>query len=299
MSGSIRLGANQYGKAEVRVVTVARGTPRHEISDLNVTSLLRGDFAATHLSGDNALVVATDSQKNVVYTLAREHGIGAPEAFLLRLAEHFTSTYPQVTGGRWEAEAYAWERIAVGGEPHDHAFVRAGGGTRTAVVTADGDARHVLAGLTDLVVLKSTGSEFHGFVRDRWTTLPETDDRILATAVTARWRYASTQVDFDAAFASVRALLLERFAATHSLALQQTLHAMGEAVLRVHPEVAEIRFSMPNRHHVLVDLEPFGLDNPGEVFVATDRPYGLIEAVVEREGAPPAGTAWEGTPGFV
>jgi len=294
-----RLGANQYGKAEVRLVRVTRDTPRHEIEDLTVTSQLRGDFAAAHTHGDNAHVVATDTQKNTVYAFAREHGIGSPEAFLLRLGRHFTGSFVWVTGGRWEARAHAWERIPVDGEPHDHAFVRAGRETRTAVVTIDGDRTWVLAGLEDLVVLKSTGSEFHGFPRDRYTTLAETDDRILATSVTARWRYGPQDVDYDGAYAAIRARLLATFAARHSLALQQTLYAMGGAVLGAHPEVEEIRFSMPNKHHFLVDLEPFGLDNPGEVFHAADRPYGLIEATVERDPPSDPGRAWDGTPGFL
>jgi urate oxidase len=167
----------------------------------------------------------------------------------------------------------------------------------------DGDDVHVLAGLTDLVVLKSTGSEFWGFPRDRYTTLPETDDRILATAVTARWRYAGADVDWDATHGSVRTTLLETFAATHSLALQQTLYAMGEAVLERFGDVAEVRMSMPNRHHFLQDLSAYGLDNaPGPdgpvVYHADDRPYGLIEGGVLRDDVPPAEVAWLGTPGF-
>ncbi len=298
MNGTVRLGPNQYGKAEVRIVKVTRETPTHEIEDLNVTSQLRGDFSATHLTGDNSLVVATDTQKNTIYGLAREHGIGSPEDFLLLLARHFTAGFDWVTGGRWEAEAYAWQRIDVDGAPHDHAFARQGQETRTAVVTVDGDEPWIVAGLSDLVVLKSTGSEFHGFPRDRFTTLVETDDRILATSVTARWRYLSTDLDFNALYEDVRRILLATFATTHSLALQQTLYAMGEAALEAHEEIAEIRFSMPNKHHFLVDLEPFGLDNPNEIFFAADRPYGLIEATVEREGAPAASAAWDTVPAF-
>jgi urate oxidase len=286
------LGPNQYGKAEVRVVRITRDTAVHQI----------GDFDVAFLAGDNAPVVATDTQKNVVYAFAQQHGITSPEEFLLLLGRHFTSEYAWVTGGRWEAEAYGWERISVGGQPHDHAFVRTGQETRTAVVTLDGETAHVISGLTDLVVLKSTGSEFTGYPQDRFTTLPETTDRILATAVTARWRYASTDVDvtvdFNKAYDSIKAILLEQFAALHSLALQQTLYAMGTAVLEAHPDVAEIRFSMPNKHHFLVDLSPFGIDNPNEVFFAADRPYGLIEASVLRNGAPEAGRAWEGIAGF-
>src|SRR5215218_2671750 len=220
---AIVLGPNQYGKAEVRVVAVDRSTPRHALVDLNVSSSLRGDFAAAHTAGDNAHVLTTDAQKNTVFAFARD-GIGSPEEFGIRLADHFTGSYDWVSGARVAIESYGWDRITVGGRPHDHAFRRPGGEARTAVVTVDGDDVHVLAGLTDLVVLKSTGSEFWGFPRDRYTTLAETNDRILATAVTARWRYASTDVDFDGMpfddlYAAVRTALLETFAATHSLAL--------------------------------------------------------------------------------
>ncbi|RBY88836.1 factor-independent urate hydroxylase [Blastococcus sp. TF02A-26] len=294
---AIRLGANQYGKAEVRVVAVDRSSPRHEIVDLNVSSALRGDFTAAHTAGDNAHVLSTDAQKNTVFAFARD-GVGSPEAFGLRLARHFAGAYPWITGARVAVESYGWERIEVGGAPHDHAFRRPGGEVRTAVVTVDGADVHVLAGLTDLVVLKTTGSEFWGFPRDRYTTLAETTDRILATAVTARWRYTSTDLDWDATFADVRTTLLETFAATHSLALQQTLYAMGEAVLERFPAVAEVRMSMPNKHHFLQDLSAFGLDNPDVVYHADDRPYGLIEAAVVRDDVPPAEVAWQGTPGF-
>ncbi|SDD40144.1 urate oxidase [Geodermatophilus telluris] len=299
---AIVLGPNQYGKAEVRVVAVDRSSPRHELVDLNVSTSLRGDFAAAHTRGDNAHVLTTDAQKNTVFAFARE-GVGSPEAFGLRLARHLAGSYGWITGARVAVESYGWERIAVGGRPHEHAFRRPGGEVRTAVVTADGDDVHVLAGLGDLVVLKTTGSEFSGFPRDRYTTLAETRDRVLATAVTARWRYTGTDLDWDARFAAVRTTLLETFAATHSLALQQTLYAMGEAVLERFADVAEVRMSMPNRHHFLQDLSAFGLSNtPGEdetlVYHADDRPYGLIEGTVLRDDVPPAEVAWLGTPGF-
>jgi len=294
---AIRLGRNQYGKAEVRVVAVDRSAPRHTLVDLNVSSSLRGDFAAAHTAGDNAHVLTTDAQKNTVFAFARD-GVGQPEEFGLRLARHFTADHPWITGARVAVESYGWERISVGGTPHDHAFRRAGGEVRTAVVTVDGNDAHVLAGLSGLVVLKTTGSEFWGFPRDRYTTLAETRDRILATAVTARWRYTSTDLDFADCFPGIRGTLLEAFAATHSLALQQTLYAMGEAVLERFGEVAEVRLSMPNKHHFLQDLSAYGLDNPDVVYHADDRPYGLIEAVVERDDVPPAEIAWLGTPGF-
>ncbi|WP_182525315.1 factor-independent urate hydroxylase [Nocardioides dongkuii] len=302
--GDVVLGENQYGKAECRLVRVDRGvstastTGRHRITDLTVTSQLRGDFAACHTDGDNSQVVATDTQKNTVYAFAREHGVGAPEAFLLRLADHFVDGFPWVSGGRWEAEQHAWDRIVVDGAPHDHSFVRPGRETRTTVVQRDGDEVFVVSGLKDCTVLKSTGSEFHGFPRDRYTTLPETDDRILATEVTAWWRYAALPDDFDATYAAVRDLLLATFADLHSLALQQTIFAMGRAVLEAFPGIAEVRLSCPNKHHFLVDLAPFGLDNPGEVFLAADRPYGLIQATVEREGDAREPRAWATVAGF-
>jgi len=294
----IVLGPNQYGKAEVRLVHVDRSTARHVITDLNVTTQLRGRFEDTHLTGDNSLVIATDTQKNMVYAFAREHGIGEIEEFALRLGRAFVDSFEHVTGARIAIDRYGWERISVGGEPHDHAFRRDGGERRTTVVTLDGDQAWAVSGLADLVVLKSTGSEFHGFPRDRYTTLAETSDRILATAVTARWRYTGVDVEFGKLHNGIRTVLLETFAGLHSLALQQTLYAMGAAVLERFPEVCEVRLSMPNRHHFLVDLEPFGLDNPKEIYYAADRPYGLIEAAVLRDDGPPPGRAWDAVPAF-
>lgn len=291
------LGANQYGKAEVRLVRIDRATPRHEITDLTVTSQLRGDFEAAHVRGDNARIVATDTQKNTVYALARDD-VGSPEAFLLRLGRHFTGSFPWVSGGRWEAEQAAWSRIPVGGEGHEHSFVRGGTETRVAVVTIDGRDETVVAGLHDLALLKTTGSEFRGFPRDRFTTLADVTDRVLATRVRARWRYNRLDVDFDQTYADVRRVLLETFAQTHSLALQQTLFEMARHTLAAHSEIDEVRLSMPNLHHFAVDLSPFGLDNPGEVFFPADRPYGLIEAAVLREGADGDHPAWRGMAGF-
>ncbi len=305
--GDIVLGSNQYGKAECRLVRITRDTfpdhpGRQTIEDLTVTSQLRGDFEACHTVGDNSQVVATDTQKNTVYALAQEHGVHSPERFLTTLGDHFVSTYPWVHGGRWEAEQHTWDRIVADGEPHDHAFVRAGGETRTCVVQIDGDETFVVSGLKDCTVLKSTGSEFHGFPRDRWTTLAETDDRILATSLTAAWRYTAAAVgsglDHDATWTGIRDLMLETFAQLHSLSLQQTIFAMGKAVLEAYDVVAEIKLSCPNKHHFLVDLTPFGQTNDQEVFFAADRPYGLIQATVEREGAPAEPRAWATVPGF-
>ncbi|MGH3518650.1 MAG: factor-independent urate hydroxylase [Haloechinothrix sp.] len=300
---TIVLGPNQYGKAESRVVRVYRDTARHEIRDLNVSSALCGDFHDAHVGGDQAKVLPTDTQKNTAFAFAKEKGVDQIEDFALTLGYHFIQQAPAVTGARIEIEEYAWDRIDVDGQSHDHAFVRSGQETRTTMVTVQGRGANrrawVVSGLADLVVAKTTGSEFNGFLTDRYTTLAETDDRVLATSLIARWRYLGTDADWGKSYASIRALLLERFAQVHSKALQQTLYEMGKAVLEEHAEVAEIKFSAPNKHHFLVDLTPFGLDNPGEVFFAADRPYGLIEATVLRDDAPDAGSAWLPRPGSV
>lgn len=294
---SIVLGANQYGKAECRLVRIDRDTPRHRITDVNVTSQLRGDLEAAHTVGDNSHVVATDTQKNTVYAFARD-GIGAIEDFAMRLGNHFTGEFDWISGGRWEIEQYCWSRIPSGTDGYDHSFVKASDEKRNTIVTVDGDTTSIVSGISDLVVLNSTASEFWGYPKDRYTTLKETTDRILATSVSAKWRYLSTDLDFDKVFDDVRTIMLDAFATVHSLALQQSLFQMGTRVLEAHPEIGEIKFSMPNIHHFLVDLEPFGLDNPGEVFHVADRPYGLIEATVERDDAPGAGRAWDTVAGF-
>lgn len=301
---SVSLGPNKYGKAENRVVRIIRDTPRHEIIDLNVSSQLRGAaLADSYLTGDNSKVVATDTQKNTVFAFAKEHGIHSPEEFLLQLSRHFTGEFDWIDGGLWQAEQYEWDRIVVDGKPHDHSFVRSGRGTRLAAVQVADGATHVLGGVKDLVVLKSTGSEFSGFPRDRLTTLAETDDRIMATSVTGRWRFlpdaVEAGIDYNALYAEVSQILLATFASVHSLALQQTLFAMGTAAIEARPEIAEVRFAMPNKHHFAYDLSPFGLENRNEVFYAADRPYGLIEGTIVRDGVAPAPDAWADLPAFV
>jgi len=278
------LGRDRYGKAEVRLLHVDRRGPRHEITDLNVTVTLAGGMAATYLTGDNSGVLTTDAQKNTVYALARD-GVRPVEEFALRLARHFTKI-GTVDRAQVRIEEYGWQRIGAGGTPHPHSFERLAG-TRIASACVHGDGRaEIVAGVDDLILLKSTGSEFHGFLEDPYTTLAPTDDRILATAVAAGWRMAAAEADWAECFRGARAALAEAFAVTHSLSLQQTLYAMGQAVLTARPEVCEARLALPNKHHFLVDLAPFGRDNPGEVFYAADRPYGLIEGTVSRADAP-------------
>jgi len=298
---AIVLGPNQYGKAETRVVRVYRDTERHEIRDLNVSTVLRGDFADAHTRGDQARVLPTDSQKNTCFAYAKEKGVGEIEDYALDLARHFVSDIGPVNEARVEVEEYRWERISVAGQPHPHAFARASEEVRTTAVTAGAGGRAwVVSGLAGLVVMKTTGSEFSGFLKDRYTTLAETSDRILATSLAARWRYRAwpPAAGWGQAHAQIRQILLERFAEVHSLALQQSLWEMGQAVLQARDDVAEIRLSAPNRHHFLADLAPFGLDNPGEVFHAADRPYGLIQCAVQRDDAEGPGPAWDSAAAF-
>ena len=309
----IVLGDNRYGKAETRVVRIVRDTPRHEIRDRNVSTALRGDFVDAHETGDQAHVLPTDTQKNTVFAYAAEHGTGSPEEYAVAVADRLLEASPYATSAQVRVEEYAWDRVPVGPADdrtgHDHSFVRRGNETRTCAVTVEGRDSyrrvHVLSGLTDLTVLKSTGSEFKGFLKDRFTTLAETDDRVLATSLTAWWRWAPTvstsSTDgpgWDAAYEDVKGVLLETFATTYSRALQETLHLMGKAVLRTHPALAELRFSAPNKHHFVVDLSGFGMENPGEVFHADDRPYGLIEAQVRRDDTADEAVAWRDVPGF-
>jgi urate oxidase len=290
---AIVLGANQYGKAEIRLLHVSRGGDQeapHTVTDLNVTVTLSGELTATHLTGDNSAVLATDTQKNTVYAFAQEHGVGAIEDFAVALARHFVESQAAISFARVTVEQYPWERL------DGHSFARSGREVRTATASHDGTGTWVVSGLRDLTVLKSAGSEFRGFPRDRYTTLAETSDRILATAVQARWRHASPVPSapggWTASYRGARDLMLAAFADTHSYSLQQTLFAMGQRVLAGRPEIAEIRLSLPNKHHFEVDMSPFGLANASEVFYVSDRPYGLIEGTVSRDDAPPPGQAW-------
>jgi len=291
---AVHLGPNQYGKAENRLVTVSRSGSEHSLRDLTVSTSLRGDLAATHLTGDNSGVVPTDTQKNTVYAFAKEAPVGEIEEFALRLGRHFVGSFDQITGARVLIDEHGWGRIPA----NSHSFVRGSDEKRTTAVTISGSDAWVVSGLRDLVVLKTTGSEFHGYPRDKYTTLPETSDRILATAVSAQWRFAGLDVDWAKSFVAARDALLAAFADTHSLSLQQTLYAMGTAVIESRPEIVEVRLSLPNKHHFVVDLSKFGLVNDNEVFYAADRPYGLIEGTVLRDDAPDEGLAWHTLPAF-
>ena len=299
----VQLGANRYGKAEVRVLRVGRAAGPgggDVIRDWNVSTSLSGDLAATHLTGDNSAVLATDTQKNTVYAFARQLGPVEPEVLGLELAAHFVGTQPQITRARVAVEEYGWAPI---GETR-HSFARTGEMTRvTRVVNDAGAGVSVVSGLENLVVLNTTNSEFWGFPRDEYTTLAETRDRMLATEVSAWWRYrgagapeaspgTGTGAGWGATFELAREALLSAFSETYSYSLQQTLYAIGGRIIEAVPQVCEVRLALPNKHHYLVDLAPFGLSNDNEVYDPGDRPYGLIEGSVLADDAPDPGLAW-------
>jgi urate oxidase len=271
---------NRYGKSRIRLVKLRRGRGPHEIVDLTLDVQLEGAFEAVYVDGDNSACLATDTMKNTVYAFARRDPLDAVESFALRLADHFF-TGPAVTSVRISAIEHPWTRLAVDGRPHPHAFVQPGREHWTTAVSRDAGGARVASGVAELVVLKTTDSGFSGFPHDEFTTLPDTTDRILATSVTATWTYRQAAADF-AVRHDIRRALIDTFAAHVSRSVQHTLYAMGGAALRACADISEITLSLPNRHHWLVDLTPFGLDNPHDVFVPTDQPYGLIEATIRR-----------------
>jgi urate oxidase len=282
---AIVMGENNYGKSEVRLVKVTRGPDRHDVREVHVDVALSGDLEDVHLKGDNTDVLATDTMRNTVYALAKDHPLEDIEAFGLALGRHFL-TSPLTRCARIHLVEPPWQRIEVDGKPHEHSFQRAGGGVRVATVTVTDDGETVEAGIDDLFVLKTTQSGWVGFLRDRYTTLPETNDRIFATVVTATWTYERPDVEFGRCWRTARDLILRTFTDHYSPSVQHTLYRMGERVLSELPEVRRIRISMPNKHHLLYDLGRFGMENPNEIFHASLEPYGLIEGTVERTPEP-------------
>ncbi|HEX9755752.1 MAG TPA: urate oxidase [Gemmatimonadales bacterium] len=279
---SPRLAWHGYGKAAVRLVKVDRADPSHDLHDLTVEVQLQGEFETAHTAGDNSAILPTDTMKNTVYALARQGPVAPPEAFGERLGRHFLGACPAARRVVVTLVAHGWDRVRVRDAPHDHAFVRGPEERRLAIITVEAGAAVQEAGIQGLGLLKTTGSAFAGFLEERYTTLKETQDRIFATEVQARWRYARPPADFDAAWHAIRGALVETFARHQSESVQQTLYAMGDAALEACPEADEIRLVLPNQHHLLVDLSPFGLDNPNQIFVATREPFGRIEALITR-----------------
>jgi len=276
------LGANRYGKAGIHLATVVRGDDRHEFSEREIEVRLEGDFEDVHTQGDNATVLPTDTMRSSACALAFEHPAEALERFALRYTKYLLHASPAASRAEaWMTER-PWERLVVDGEPHPHAFTR-GAFRWTTHVVRDRNEVRVSGGLDELYLLKTTGSAFTGFLKDRFTVLPETDDRILATELDARWRYAGTRLDFAAEREACREAIVAAFAYhDDSRSVQHTLWHMGTAALEACANIDEVTFSMPNLHHVAVDLSYCGIKNDGQVFVVTDKPSGRIEGTVRR-----------------
>ncbi len=278
-----RLGAHRYGKADVRLAVVRRDGATHHFTQMVVEVTLEGDFRAAHTDADNSDLLTTDAMRAATYGIAAEQGVRNAEQFGLALGAHCLESAGAATKATVTIDERPWQRLTVDGRSHPHAFTPAVGGRRTAVCAQERhDAPVVRSGVTDLRLLKTTGSAFSGFLHDRFTVLAETRDRILATSVTAEWDYTRADVDYDHHATVVPDVLCRVFAETHSESVQHTIYEMGEATLDACPDIARVRFRLPNEHHIPADLSAFGLDNPGEVFEVSAAPHGVIEATIER-----------------
>ena len=279
----IRLGENCYGKNAVQLSKIIRHPTYHEFRQITVNVSLKGDFEEAHTNGDNAKILPTDTQKNTVYALAKDHFKTSIEDFALQLANHFITTQPQLTEATIEIAEHAYERLLLDGNLHPHAYISSGQEKHTTLVRKDVTDISVHSGISDLLILKTTDSAFEKYIRDQYTTLKETSDRILATKCTVSWIYDKLPADYTSQFNSIREVLLRTFAGHKSLSVQQTLFAMGKAVLETHAGVKEISLEMPNKHHIPFNLDQFNIPHENEIFIATDEPYGLISATVMRE----------------
>jgi urate oxidase len=279
----IALGENRYGKSRVRVMKVDRSGERHKVDEWNVEVWLKGDFESCFEDGDNSQILPTDTMKNTVYALARTSTATTPEQFALELVTYLIDRNPQVDEAGASIAATPWAPLFAGGQRHDTSFIQAGLGVDTATVTmARGGAARIASGFSGLAILKTAKSGFAGYIKDNLTTLKETHDRLLGTLASAEWKYASSNADYSGARKHIMDALLHAFAVHDSLSVQQTLYAMGKAALEAESVISEVRLSMPNKHCNLVDLSPFGLDNPNNIFVPIDEPHGSIEATVRR-----------------
>jgi urate oxidase len=276
------LTEHSYGKSRIRLTKVTRFADRHEVRELTIAIQLEGDFAESYTSGDNRLIIATDTMKNVAYALAREHPLESVEDFGSAVASHFLANYPHVEQATVRLAEQLLERIRVDGREHPHAFRGKTREARTCTVRFYRQGQRIESGLDELFLLKSTDSAFCGFLRDRYTTLSDAPDRILATMLKADWLYSADAGDWNVLHARIRQALLETFALHQSLSVQQTLHAMGAAALEACPEIERITLVMPNQHRIPVDLKPFGLENANDVFLATDEPHGTITGTLQR-----------------
>ena len=274
---------NNYGASRVHLVKVHRLQDRHDLKELSVGVQFQGEFENSYTSGDNRSILPADTIKNTVYALAKLYAIEQIEDFAQQLINHFLTDNPQVRNVRVEIAEYLWTRIAFGGKPHPWSFTPAGPERRTTTVTGSRNTVLIEAGIENLQIVKTTGSGFEGYVHDPFTTLKETTDRILSTAVKASWLYSDNEIPFSVYWHGVRQAILDTFVEHESRSMQFTLHAIAEAVLERYADIAEIRLWLPNKDCRLVDLGLFGLENHNEVFAPAEEPYELIEARLRRE----------------
>lgn len=280
----IRLTENRYGKCRVRLMRVKRDRPLHLCQEWTVEILLTGDFDSCYESGDNSKILATDTMKNTVYSLARDSKAEFIEDFAKELGTFLLHENSQAETVTISIASTPWNRITVDGKPHPSAFERTGGASQnTTVLCSRGKAPCVSSGIDNLVIMKTANSGFEGFIRNPLTTLPETSDRLFATALRAEWSYRASDLPFDDLAKKTKEVLLQAFAEHDSKSVQHTLYAMGQAVLDTLEPIREIQLVMPNKHCLLVDLSRFGQTNPNEIFVPTDEPYGYIEGRLSRE----------------
>ena len=278
----MKLIQHQYGKARVRVMKVTRKGTQHLVKELDVRVMLQGDFDASFTRADNRLVVATDSMKNTVNVFAKKKLGADTEAFGLVLGEHFLKTYKHISRVEVSLTEHCWGRINVKGKPHAHSFSEKGAARPFAKIVCTRKASVVESGIKDLLILKTTASGFENFLRDEFTTLPETNDRILATKLEAVWTYRRKPGSYSRTNKKILDAMLAVFAKNFSPSVQLTLFQMGEAALKTAPAISKVHIAMPNKHCLLINLKPFGLENKNELFTPTDEPHGQIEGTVAR-----------------
>jgi urate oxidase len=278
-----RLGENRYGKSRVRLSRITRRENDHDFQEWTVCVLLHGDFEASFTEADNSKILPTDTMKNTVYSVARDSNSATIEEFALELGDHLLENNPQVSKVSVEIEERAWERLTCDGVPEATTFKLGGSELHTVrAERAKGDSWSITSGVDKLVILKTTKSAFTGYIKDRLTTLKPATDRIFGTSATVKWDYAASRPPFAQVRTRIVGALLREFAAHDSMSVQHTLFDMGKAALAAAPEIARIKLTMPNLHHLLADLSAFGQDNPNHIFVPIDEPHGYIEATVER-----------------
>lgn len=274
---------NRYGKGRVRVMRIHRDGERQEVSQLNIKAMVEGDFGRTYTDADNTMTVSTDTIKNIVNVVARENTGLCAEEFCRVLARRYLDTYPQISSVALTSHETRWTRLSFDGKPHPHSFVLDGNGRPTVEVTMTRDGASTLAsGVDGFAFLKSTQSGWESYVKDRYTTIPETADRICATSMVASWTWSAKPTSYPAANAKILDTLLKVFSTTYSRSVQDSLYRMGEAALAAIPEISEISMACPNMHFIPINLAAFGLDNNNDVFLPTDEPHGQIECTVGR-----------------